>query len=86
MSAARELLERWLDTDVEELEPVRMVEELARALAPVEHMLTMATQLEPRQFRAECSCGWVGAWGYTNACMGRGKRHVSAMRRRDGGR
>lgn len=48
-----------------------------------EHALTMEVHDEPRQFRAVCSCGaYVGAWESTNACMGRGRRHVAAMRRR----
>jgi predicted GTPase len=47
------------------------------------HTLTMEVQDEPRRFRAVCSCGgYVGAWDFTNACMGRGRRHVAAMRRR----
>lgn len=46
------------------------------------HVLAMEVQDEPRMFRAVCSCGnYVGKWETTNACMGRGRRHVSAMRR-----
>jgi len=48
------------------------------------HDLDMAvsdTVAEARMFRAECSCGWVGKWMTTNACMGRGRRHVAAKRR-----
>lgn len=59
--------------------------------APVEHIgpheLTMevgegviAGLGEPmRGFRAVCSCGWVGKWWTTNACMGQGRRHRAAM-------
>lgn len=35
-------------------------------------------------FRAVCSCGWKGPWKTTNACMGNGRSHVAAMRRRRG--
>lgn len=49
-----------------------------------QHTLTMEVQDEPRRFRAVCSCGnYTGAWETTNACMGRGRRHVAAMRRRE---
>lgn len=48
----------------------------------VRHVLTMETQDEPRMFRAVCSCGgFVGQWETTNACMGRGRRHIAAMKR-----
>jgi hypothetical protein len=47
------------------------------------HELTMEVQDSPRMFRAVCSCGnYVGPWKTTNACMGWGRRHVAAMRRR----
>lgn len=38
-------------------------------------------EVETRQFRAECSCGWNGRWESTNACMGVGHRHVAGKRR-----
>lgn len=32
-------------------------------------------------FQCRCSCGWISEWETTNAVMGRGRRHVAAMRR-----
>ena len=49
-----------------------------------QHTVDMAVSdkvAETRRFRAECSCGWNGPWATTNACMGSGRRHVSAKRR-----
>lgn len=46
------------------------------------HQLTMDVQDEPRMFRARCACGWLSVWRPTNACMGNGRRHLAAMRRK----
>lgn len=50
--------------------------------APAAHTLRCEAKDEPREFRAVCSCGWRSVWRSTNACMGNGRRHVAATRRK----